>query len=1098
MNLSAPFILRPVATTLLTVGVALLGLIAFPNLPVAPLPQIDFPTIMVQAQMAGASPETMASSVAAPLERHLGQIAAVTEMTSQSSLGSTRIVMQFDLDRDIDGAARDVQAAINAARADLPTTLRSNPTYRKVNPADFPVLILAMTSATLTQGQLYDSAASVIQQRMSQIKGIGNVELGGSALPAVRVELTPGSLFNYGIGLEDVRAALASANAHSPKGSIEDGDRHYQVEANDQSNHAKDYRSLIVAFRNGAPVRLTDVGEVDDSVEDLRNLGIADGKTSVLVILYREPGANIIRTVESVRAILPELRAALPGDIELTPIMDRTTTIRASLGETEKSLLIAILLVVLVVFVFLRDPRATLIPAVAVPISLIGALGPMYLLGYSLDNLSFMALIVATGFVVDDAIVVVENVSRHIEEGKPRIQAAIQGAGEVGFTVLSISISLIAVFLPILLMGGMVGRIFREFAVTLSLTVIISLLVSLTATPMMCSRLLVRQQAREAGPFFRFANWLFDKTHQAYGRTLDVALRHPRLVMFTLAAVIVFNVKLFIDVPKGLFPQSDTGRINGMVQGDQSISFQEMEGKMKQFVAILQHDPAVAHVAGFTGGRTTNGGFLFISLKPLAERDVSVDQVIARLRPRMAHVAGARLFLQAVQDITVGGRQGGAQYQFTLQSNDTDELLKWATRVTTALQQSGELADVNSDQEQNGLAVNLVIDRDTAARFGITPLAIDNTLYDAFGQRSVSTIYDALNQYHVIMEVAPRYWQDPQTLNDVYVSVAPPNASGTQTSNAPAGTTSASTSASSAPSPTSVAADAARNAAINSIANIGHGSASSGSAVSTSVESMVPINAFSRYEPGKTFLSVNHQGLFASTTISFNLKPGQALSDAMVILNKTMQEIGVPSTVRGSFSGTAATFVQSLSTEPFLILAALVTVYIVLGVLYESYVHPLTILSTLPSAGVGAVLALMLCGKEFTVIALIGIILLIGIVKKNAILMVDFALQAERGGMKTREAIRTACMLRFRPILMTTLAAALGALPLALGLGEGAELRQPLGISIVGGLLASQLLTLYTTPVVYIYLDDFGAWLKRLRSGRAGRNAQIRPAGLHG
>jgi multidrug efflux pump len=643
-------------------------------------------------------------------------------------------------------------------------------------------------------------------------------------------------------------------------------------------------------------------------------------------------------------------------------------------------------------------------------------------------------------------------------------------------------------------MGGIVGRIFREFAVTLSITVIISLLVSLTTTPMMCSRLLVRQHGKKAAWPARFAEWVFDGIQGAYVRTLDVGLRHPKLVMLTLAAVIAFNVKLFIDVPKGFFPQSDTGRLNGMIQGDQSISFQEMEQKMRQFQAILQHDPAVAHVAGFTGGRQTNGGFFFVALKPLAERQISADQVIARLRPKLNHIAGARLFLQAVQDISVGGRQSAAQYQFTLQSNDTEELLQWAGKITTALQQSGELADVNSDQQQNGLAINLVIDRDTAARFGITPLAIDNTLYDAFGQRQVSTIYNALNQYHVIMEVAPQYWQDPQTLKDLYVSVAPPNASGTQTSNAPAGTTANSTNGESAPSALSVAADAARNAAINSIANIGHGGASSGSAVSTDVESMVPIGAFSRYEPGKTFLSVNHQGLFASTTISFNLKPGQALSDAMVVLDKTMQELGVPPTVKGSFSGTAATFVKSLATEPLLILAALVTVYIVLGILYESYVHPLTILSTLPSAGVGAVLALMICGKEFTIIALIGVILLIGIVKKNAILMVDFAIHAERGGMGPREAIRTACMLRFRPILMTTLAAALGALPLALGLGEGAETRQPLGIAIVGGLLASQLLTLYTTPVVYIYLDDFGAWLKRMRRERKAGSPQIRPA----
>jgi multidrug efflux pump len=1080
MNLSAPFVARPVATTLLTIGIALLGLLAFPYLPVAPLPQVDFPTILVQAQMPGASPETMATSVAAPLERRLGQIAAVSEITSANTLGLTRITLQFDLDRDINGAARDVQAAINAARADLPASLRTNPTYRKVNPADFPVLILALTSSTLTKGQLYDSAATVLQQRLSQVKGVGNVDLGGSALPAVRVELLPAALFRYGIGLEDVRAALASANAHSPKGAIQDEVRRYQIEANDQTRRAADYRQLVIAYRNGAAVHLTDVADVVDSVEDLRNLGLADGNPAVLVIIYREPGANVINTVERVRALLPELKASLPGDVDVTPIMDRTPTIRSSLAETEKALFFAICLVILVVFVFLRNPRATLIPAVAVPISIIGTLGPMYILGYSLDNLSFMALIVATGFVVDDAIVVLENVSRHMEAGMTRMSAAIQGAREVGFTVLSISVSLIAVFLPILLMGGIVGRIFREFAMTLSLAIAISLVISLTATPMMCSRLLPLRRERQPGRFFRASETAFEWVLHGYGRTLAAALRHPRLIMLVLFATIGLNIILYIAIPKGLFPQVDTGRINGNIQADQSISFQSMQEKLKQFAAILQQDPAVAHVAGFTGGRQTNGGFFFVSLKPLAERQISADQVIARLRSKLAQIPGAQLFLQAVQDVRIGGRQSNAQYQFTLQGSDRAELASWTVRLTTALQQGGELADVNSDQQQNGLAINLVIDRDKASRLGLTASAIDNTLYDAFGQRQVSTIYNALNQYHVVMEVAPQYWQNPDSLKGIFVSTAPVSASGTQSTNAPAGVVRASGTTTSATA-AAIAADTARNQATNAIGTTGHSSASSGSPVSTSVETMVPLSAFSRAEPGRTALAVNHQGVFVSSTISFNLKPGQSLSDAAAIVERTMQEIGMPASIRGSFSGTAATFVQALRNEPILILAALAAVYIVLGILYESYIHPLTILSTLPSAGVGAVLALRLYNLEFSVIALIGIILLIGIVKKNAILMIDFALQAERGGMDAREAIRTACLLRFRPILMTTLAAAVGVLPLALGIGEGAELRQPLGISIVGGLLASQLLTLYTTPVVYIYLDDFRLWLDRQR-----------------
>jgi len=1079
MNLSAPFVARPVATTLLTMGIALLGAIAFPQLPVAPLPQVDFPTILVQAQMPGASPETMASSVAAPLERRLGQIASVSEITSANTLGLSRITLQFDLDRDINGAARDVQAAINAARADLPTSLRSNPTYRKVNPADFPVLILALTSQTLTQGQLYDSAATILQQRLSQIRGIGNVDLGGSALPAVRVELLPAALFKYGIGLEDVRAALASANAHSPKGAIQDESRRYQIESNDQARRAADYRPLVIAYRNGSAVHLTDVAEVVDSVEDLRNLGLADGNPAVLVILYREPGANVIATVERVRAILPELQASLPGDVNVTPIMDRTPTIRSSLAETEKALFFAMCLVILVVFVFLRSPRATLIPAIAVPISIVGTLGPMYLLGYSLDNLSFMALIVATGFVVDDAIVVLENVSRHIEAGMTRMAAAIEGAREVGFTVLSISVSLIAVFLPILLMGGIVGRIFREFAMTLSLAVLISLVVSLTATPVMCSRLLPSRRDGPAGPFSRVSEAVFERILRAYDRTLGWALRHPRLVLLALFATIALNIVLYIEIPKGLFPQVDTGRINGNIQADQSISFQLMKEKLKAFSNILQQDPAVAHVAGFTGGRQTNGGFFFISLKPLAQRKLSADLVIARLRTKLAEIPGARLFLQSVQDVRVGGRQSNAQYQFTLQSTDPGELNTWAPRLLTALQEAGELADANSDQQQNGLAVNLLIDRDTAARLGVNATAIDNTLYDAFGQRQVSTIYNPLNQYHVVMEVAPQYWQSPDSLQGIFVSSAPVNASGTQTTNLPAGVVNSGVNAPSATTAAAIAADAARNQAINAIGTTGRTAASGGSPVSTRVENMVPLSAFSRFEPGKTALAVNHQGLFVSNTISFNLKPGQALSDAASIIQRTMLKIGMPASIRGTYSGTAATFVQALRTQPILILAALIAVYIVLGILYESTIHPLTILSTLPSAGVGAVLALKVCNLEFSVIALIGVILLIGIVKKNAILMIDFALQAERGGMDASEAIRSACLLRFRPILMTTLAAAVGALPLAIGMGEGAELRQPLGISIVGGLLASQLLTLYTTPVVYIYLDAFRLWLRQ-------------------
>ncbi len=1082
MNLSAPFVARPVATTLITAGIALFGLLAYPNLPVALLPQIDFPTILVQAQMPGASPDTMATSVAAPLEQHLGQIAAVNEMTSTTTLGLTRIVLQFDLSRNIDGAARDVQAAINAAHADLPTSLRTNPTYRKVNPADFPVLVLALTSKTLTQAQLYDSAATVLQQQLSQIEGIGNVDLNGSALPAVRVELSPSALFRYGIGLEDVRAALASANAHSPKGAIEEGPVRYQIESNDQATRAKDYLPLIVAYRNGNAVRLTDIATVQDSVEDLRNLGLADGKPAVLVILYREPGANIIDTVDRVMKALPTLDASLPGDVTVTPVLDRATTIKASLAETQRALLYSVILVTLVVFVFLRKPRAALIPAIAVPTSIIGTLGPMYLLGFSLDNLSFMALIIATGFVVDDAIVVLENISRHMEAGQLRLTAVLEGTREVGFTVLSISVSLIAVFLPLLLMGGIVGRIFREFSVTLSLAVAISLLLSLTATPMMCSRLLKGGPEAPPGRIARTVESIFDRVLGAYVWTLGIALRHSRITMLALGAVIVLNVALYIEIPKGLFPQVDSGRLMGNVVGDQSISFQAMQEKLRRFVAIIGQDPAVAHVAGFTGGRQINTGMIFIALKPQSERDVTADQVVARLRAKTAVVPGAVAYLQSMQDIRIGGRQSNAQYQYTLQSNDPKELYKWGDRLTRALQASGQLADVSSDQQQNGLSTDIVVDRDRAFRLGLTMNAIDNTLYDAFGQRQVSTIYDPSNQYHVVMEVAPEYWQSPKMLEQVYISTAPVNASGTQITNAPAGDVAASTTGvPGGAAAAAIAGDAARNQTLNSIGSSGHSIASSGTPVSTVAENMVPLSGFVSYKRGNTPLAVNHDGVLPAITISFNLKPGQALSDAAAIIDRTVAQIGMPKSVRGKLAGTAAAFVASLRSEPLLVLSALLAVYIVLGILYESYVHPLTILSTLPSAGVGAVLALMLFKMEFSVIALIGIILLIGIVMKNAIMMVDFALQAERGGMGVQEAIRTACRLRFRPILMTTLAAALGALPLALGSGEGAELRQPLGVSIVGGLLAAQLMTLYTTPVVYVYLDDFRHWWRRRR-----------------
>jgi len=1087
MSLSTPFIRRPVATTLLTFGLAAAGAIAFFKLPVSPLPEVDFPTIAVQATLPGGSPQDVATTVASPLERHLGQIADVTEMTSSSSVGNVRITLQFGLSRNIDGAARDVQAAINAARADLPASLRTNPTYRKVNPADAPILVLTLTSDTLTRDVLYDAASTVLAQKLSQVEGIGQVSVVGGSLPAVRVELIPQALFKYGIGLEDVRAALASANAHSPKGGIDVGDERYQVYANDQGIKANDYKSLIIAYRNGAPVRLTDVGEVVDSVENLRNAGLANGKPAILIVLYRQPGGNIIDIVDRVKALTPLLQASISPAIDLAVGVDRSTTIRTSLHDVEMTLIIAIFLVILVVFAFLRNGRATFIPVVAVSVSLVATFAAMYLIGYSLDNLSLMALTVATGFVVDDAIVVLENITRHMEAGMSRLEAALLGAREVGFTVLSMSVSLIAVFIPILMMGGIIGRLFREFAMVISIAILISLVVSLSTTPMMCAVLLRRDHDAPRGRLYRFSEAVFEGMLAAYRRTLGVALRHPRLVMLVLGAVLALNFYLYDIVPKGFFPQQDTGRMVGSIQADQSISFQLMQQKLTQFVTIVKQDPAVDTAVGFTGGGQTNSGFMFVSLKPLQERKASVDEVIGRLRRKLAVVPGATLFLQAVQDIRAGGRVGNAQYQYTLQGPTFEELNEWTPKIAAALQTSPVLADVNSDQQNKGLESDLVIDRDTAARLGITVSQIDNTLYDAFGQRQVSTIYVARNQYHVIMEVAPQYWQNAETLKDVYVSTAGGAVGGSQATNAVAGTF---VGVGKSTSINSVAADAARNLATNSIGATGHSTSSTGAAVSTSAETMVPLSMVAKFQQGSTPLAVNHQGLLVANTISFNLPPGVALSTAIDVIETTMNRIGVPASIHGSFQGTAKVFQDSLANQPFLILAALVTIYIVLGVLYESFVHPFTILSTLPSAGVGALLALMATGTEFSIMALIGVILLIGIVKKNAIMMIDFALEAERSrGLSSLDAIYEACLLRFRPIMMTTMAALLGAVPLVIGFGEGSELRRPLGIAILGGLILSQILTLYTTPVIYLYLDRFRLWFQRRRRGNMPRAA---------
>lgn len=1020
MNISEPFIKRPVGTSLLLVALALAGCLGFLLLPVSPLPQVDFPTIQVSANLPGASPETMASSVATPLERQFGRIAGVTQMTSTNNRGSTNVTLQFDLNRDINGAARDVQAAINAARGQLPANLPNNPFYRKVNPADAPIMLMALTSETIEIRNIYDLASSVLQQKISQVKGVGQVIVGGSSLPSVRVELMPEVVNKYGIGLDQIRTVLNAANANRPKGKLEDSGTAWEIQATDQLLSADEYRPLIVAYRNGAPVRLSDIADVEDSVEDLRGGGLANGKRAVLIIVFRQPGANIIDTVDRVRDLLPQLRASISPAINLEVINDRTTTIRASVHDVEITLMISIALVILVVFVFLRNAWATIIPSVSVPLSLLGTFGAMYLLGYSIDNLSLMALTISTGFVVDDAIVVIENITRHLEQGMRPFQAALKGARQIGFTVLSMSISLVAVFIPILLMGGIVGRLFREFAVTLSIAIAISLIISLTATPMMCAKFLKSEAEMNHGRMYRAGERVFNWVHRGYERGLGWVLEHPPLMLGVTVLTICFSIYLYTVVPKGFFPDQDTGRLNGNVQASQDISFQAMREKLTHVVDIVMADPAVDTIGAFTGGggSTTNTARMFIALKPISERKVGADQVINRLRGKLAGEVGASTFLRPVQDVNIGGRVGNANFQFTLQGDNLDDLTRWAPKVLERLRTMPQLTDVNIDQQDRGLMASITIDRDTASRLGITAQMIDETLYDAFGQRPVSTMYKELNQYHVVMEVAPQYWQNPDTLKDIYVR----SSNGRE----------------------------------------------------------VPLSAFTHFERSTTTLAVNHQGQFPAITISFNLAPGVSLGDAVKEVETAERELGLPATIQAGFQGTAQAFQSSLANEPLLILAALVTVYIVLGVLYESFVHPFTILSTLPSAGVGALLALLICRTELTVIALIGILLLIGIVKKNGIMMVDFALEAERSeGKSPKDAIYEACLLRFRPIMMTTMAALLGGLPLALGGGTGSELRRPLGIAIVGGLMLSQMLTLFTTPVIYLYLDRFRDRFKR-------------------
>jgi len=1070
MNLSAPFVRRPIATVLLTLGLALAGIAAFFVLPVSPLPQVDYPTISVSASLPGGSPETMASSVATPLERRLGVIAGVNEMTSSSSTGSTRINLQFELNRKIDSAAREVQAAINAARADLPATLRSNPTYRKANPSDAPVIILALTSKTRSPGQIYEAVSNLVQQRLAQVPGVGEVEIGGGSLPAVRVELVPYSMNRYGVSSEDVRAAIQASNPNRPKGEIVDGGNRLQIYSQPATSGdgrtAADYRDLVVAWRDGAAVRLSDVAQVFDGPENINTLGLFNGEPAVIVLVTRQPAANVIETVDGVRALLPTLQAQLPGDINLAVASDRTYSIRASLHEIEFTLILSIVLVVLVVSVFLRSLRATVVPAVATVVSLLGTFGVMWMLGFSLNNLSLMALTVAAGFVVDDAIVVLENTARHIENGMDRMSAALLGAREVGFTVLSISLSLVAVFIPLLFMGGQVGRLFREFAVTLSAAVMISLVISLTTTPMMCAWLL-RKEDKEKKPG-RLARWSengFGRILRTYEHALDWALDSKLLVMIILLFTVALNVYLFSAAPKGFFPQQDSGQMNGGIRADQSISFQAMQQKLRQLVEIIRKDPAVDTVVAFTGGGRAGGGFMFVNLKPVGERDVAAQAVITRLRPQLAQVTGVSIFLNPVQDLRMGGRSSNSTYQYTLKSDNAEDLKHWASRLAESMKAQPALVDVDTDQAENGVETFVTIDKETASRLGISTRDVTNALYNAFGQRQVANIYDELNQYHVVMGVAQRYAQSPEALRDVYV---PARGSGSTTTTASSGTgTGAATGTIGTPS---AAGSAGAGASASNLTAARDPSA--GQALASSAATMVPLMSVAKFAESSTPTSVNHQDGELATTVSYNLAEGFNLADGEAAVRQAEADIGMPSNVRGSFQGQARAAQESNEEQPMLIAAAIIVIYIVLGILYESLVHPVTVLSTLPSAGVGAVLALLLFKMEFSIIALIGVFLLIGIVKKNAILIIDFALEAERArGLSAMEAVREACMLRFRPILMTTLAAALGALPLAIGFGEGSELRRPLGIAIIGGLIASQLLTLLTTPVVYVLMD---------------------------
>ena len=1035
MNLSAPFITRPIATTLLAVGLALFGVLAFNLLPVAPLPEVDFPTISVSAKLPGADPHTVATSVATPLERQFGQIAGVTQMTSSSSLGTTRINLQFDLNRDIDGAARDVQAAINAARSNLPSDLSGNPTYRKVNPADSPIMVISLTSDSATPGQMYDVASTLLEQKLLQTSGVGDVTVGGGALPAVRIELNPDRLNHYGVSLEQVREVIAASNVNLPKGTIDMGAQSDVLAANDQLYNAPDYGALVVKQNNGDLVHISDLGYVREDVEDLRNFGLYNGNPSVLLVIFKQPGANVIETVDAIKAQLPFLQQSISASIKLNILMDRTTTIRASLHDVEISLIASILLVTLVTFAFFRDWRSTLVPAIVVPLSLLGTFGAMYFMGYSLNNLSLMALTIATGFVVDDAIVVVENIMRHLERGESRVQAALAGAREVGFTVLTISVSLVAVFIPLLMMGGIVGRLFREFSVTLSVSIAVSMLVSLTITPMLAAVFLrapASAKHPEAAPDSRF--------HRFYDRTLGWVINHTFLMGLVTVSVIVLAGVLFVLVPKGFFPQEDSGRLNGGIMASQSISYGAMQKDFLEINRKVMRNPNVEAVGGFIGGAgggggSVNTGQMFISLKPLSERTASADQIIGQIRKSLGEMPGTRLFLQSVQDITVGGRQSNAQYQYTLTADDQSSLDIWVPKVVAALHKLPQLKDLNTDQQDNSLEANVAVNRDTAARLGVSMSAVDQTLYDAFGQRQVSTLYRAANQYHVVMEIAPEYWADPSALKSIYLPQGASTASKTNT---------------------------APNLASNANATL------------------IPLSAVAEQSVARTAISISHQGTFPAVTVSFNLAPGVSIGQATALVDNAVAQLRMPASVVGQFAGTAQVFQSSVSSEPWLILAAIVSVYLVLGMLYENLIHPLTILSTLPSAGVGALIALLLTGTELSIIALVGVILLIGIVKKNAIMMIDFAITEGKAlGLNAQEAIRRACLIRFRPIMMTTLAAMLGALPLVLGTGYGSELRRPLGISIMGGLLFSQVLTLYTTPVIYLWLDRLSQRLRR-------------------